>query len=767
MEGHDISSLEQDSLDFNDVKIRRKLDETAFFFPHLMTNRKGEVKFTFDTPQLLTKWKFRLLAHSKKLLTGGIEATAITQKDVSIVPNTPRFLREGDVVSFSAKIANLTSEELKGAAQLQLFDAVTMQPVDAELSNTNATQDFTIDKYGNTSVFWELKIPLGVEAVTYRMLAKAGQFSDGEENILPVLSSRMLVTESVPFLVRAGQEKTVKMKNLLENKSSTLENQKFVLEYTSNPSWYALQSLPYLMEFPHECAEQTFSRLYANSLSAKILNSNPKIKEVFTKWKGDGVLQSALEENQSLKSILISETPWLRDAQSETERKKRLGLLFDLEKNASAEKRAIDKLRDIQNSDGGLPWFSNGDSNYYITRHVVSGMGHLKKLGITIESGAFLRRAIFYLDQTLENRYNRYINNEESSKEGYYNDIDKLDFLYARSFFEKEYPLSTTLKGITDPILAYHNLDWLSKTVYEKALLALINQRVGSKEIAKAIVINLRETAVQSELNGMYWKSNQSGWYWYNAPVETQSLVIEAFEEILNDQESIKELKIWLIQQKRTSNWRTTKATVAATYALLMSGTNFLGTGTMKVQWNKEEVTQDIAQVAVKNEGTATGYGGLFWQYVEDLDKIPASEKQVLNLSKKLYLINKKDTGAKLKEVTETTVLELGQTVRVRLIVKAQSNMEFVHLKDMRASGFEPMDVISEHKRQDGIRYYQTTKDTATHFFFDKIKQGTYVLEYDLRVNSKGSFSNGISTLQSMYAPEFSGNTAGMRVQVE
>jgi len=731
----DISSLEEDSLDFNDVKIRRKLDETAFFFPHLMTNRKGEVKFTFDAPQLLTKWKFRLLAHSKKLLTGGIEAKAITQKDVSVVPNTPRFLREGDVVSLSAKIANLTSEELKGAAQLQLFDALTMQPIDTELSNTNATQDFTIDKYGNVSVFWELKIPLGVEAVTYRMVAKAGQFSDGEENILPVLSSRMMVTESIPFLVRAGEEETVRMNNLLNNNSTTLASQKFVLEYTSNPSWYALQSLPYLMEFPHECAEQTFSRLYANSLSAKILNSNPKIKDIYTKWKGDGVLQSALEENKSLKNILISETPWLRDAQSETERKKRLGLLFDLDKNAAAEKRAIDKLKDLQNSDGGLPWFSNGRSNYYITRHVVSGMGHLKNLGVTVESGTLLRRATLYLDQTLENRYNQYIKNEESSKEGYY----------------------------------------------------------GSKEIAKAIVINLRETAVQSKTNGMYWKSNQSGWYWYNAPIETQSLIIEAFEEILDDQESIKELKIWLIQQKRTSNWTTTKATTAATYALLMSGTNFLdlddsvsfemstkdaqqkientiaeeGTGTMKVQWNKKEVTPDIAQVAIKNEGTATGYGGLFWQYVEDLDKIPASEKQVLNLSKKLYLINKKDTGAKLKEVTETTVLELGQTVRVRLIVKAQSNMEFVHLKDMRASGFEPMDVISEHKRQDGIRYYQTTKDTATHFFFDKIKQGTYIIEYDLRVNNKGSFSNGISTLQSMYAPEFSGNTAGMRVTIE
>ncbi len=777
---------------FDNVKVRSDLKETAFFYPHLETNKKGEIKFTFDAPQLLTRWKFRLLAHSKDVKIGGLEKEVITQKDLSIVPNTPRFLREGDTVQLSAKIANLIGKEMQGSAQLQLYNAVTMQPIDAELANTMAIKNFAVDAYGNTSVFWELKIPLGMEAVTYRMLAKSGTFSDGEENILPVLANRMMITETVPFIIRAGAEKTVQMNHLLNNTSTTLDHKQFVLEYTANPSWYALQGLPYLMEFPHECAEQTFSRLYANSLSAKILNSNPKIQQVFNKWKGDGVLQSALEKNEDLKNILIAETPWVREAQSETERKKRLGLLFDLEKNAAAQTKALDKLKEMQNEDGGFPWFAGGTSNEYITRHIVAGLGHLEKLGIEFQENELLERAIDYLDISLENEFTKHLADGGTEKD-FYKRRSNLHFLYARSFFAKAYPIPFTVKNSTDRSLEIYNREWLEASVYEKGMLALVNYRSNNAQMATTILTGLRESAVQSDVNGMYWKENSAGWYWYQAPIETHSLLIEAFDEVTDDQKTVEELKVWLIQQKRTSDWKTTKATAAATYALLMTGTDFLeledsvsfvmqteaaqlnienapreeGTGYFKAIWKDEEVTREIAQVRINNTGTTAGYGGLYWQYFEDLDKIEQAEAQVLNLSKKLYLVNDTDASAPLTEITTETPLELGQTVRVQLIVTSQSNMEFIHLKDMRASGLEPVDVISKHNYQDGLFYYQSTRDVATHFFFDRLPQGTYVLEYDLRVNNKGSFSNGVSTVQSMYAPEFSGNTAGMRIKVD
>jgi len=602
----------------------------------------------------------------------------------------------------------------------------------------------------------------------------------------------MMVTETMPFLVRAGQEKEVQMTHLLENTSTSLKHQQFAFEYTANPSWYALQSLPYLMEFPHECAEQTFSRLYANSLSAKVLNSNPTIKNIFEQWKGDGVLNSALEKNEDLKNILIAETPWLRQAQSETERKKRLGLLFDLEKNAFAKAESLKKLRKMQNPGGGFPWFSGGKSSGYITQHIVAGFGHMNRLGIDIDANDLLGDAIRFLDKDLETALSRYVN-QGGKEEDFYKSRSHLHFLYARSFFEKEYPLLGKVKQIGEQSIAYNNEFWLEKSVYEKGLLALINERRDNRAMAQTILTGLKESAVQSEINGMYWKGNRSGWYWYQAPIETQALMVEAFDEVMNDQKTVEELKIWLIQQKRTSDWDTTKATAAATYALLMSGTRFtelddsvqftmtqpqaqqkidtapreLGTGYLKASWSGDEVDKDVAQVKINNTATTVGYGGMYWQYFEDLDKIERGEEQVLNLNKRLFLVNDQDATATLEEISSDTPLQLGQTVRVQLTIKTASNMEFVHLKDMRASGLEPIDVLSKHTYQDGVSYYQSTRDVATHFFFDALPLGTYVIEYDLRVNNKGSFSNGISTIQSMYAPEFSGNTSGMRVTVD
>ncbi len=780
------------AVDFKGVKIRKNLNETAFFYPHVTTNRKGEIKFTFDAPQLLTQWRFRLLAHTKGVVTGKLEKEVITQKDLSLVPNTPRFLREGDVVQLSAKIANLTAKEMNGAVQLQLFDALTMKPIDSAFNNIDATKNMVIKPNGNTPVFWRLEIPSDIQAVTYRMVAKAGSFSDGEENILPVLPNRMMVTASTSFLVRAGEEQEITIDRLVNTTSKTLTHQKFALEYTSNPSWYALQSLPYLMEFPHECSEQTFSRMYANSLSAKVLNSHPKIKEIFESWKGDGVLESVLEKNESLKSILVSETPWLRDAQSETEQKKRLGLLFDIEKNTAAQEKALAKLKEKQNENGGFPWFSGGRSNYYITRHIVSGTGHLEKLGVDIQSPEMLENAINYLDIELENQFEKYVKNYKDTT-AFYRRVDHLHFLYARSFFLKEYPLPAKIQHITDGSLAYYNEEWLSTSIYEKGLLAVVNHRLGNREMATKILTGLKESAVQSKVNGMYWKNNRSGWYWYQSPIETQALLMEAFDEVTQDQETIEELKIWLLQQKRAGDWKTTKATAAAVYALLMTGNSFVsqddttqikmptpesqkrmdeaprerGTGYVKAVWNGDEVTTSLGNVVIKNKGTSVGYGGMYWQYFEDLDKIEDTEGAILNMSKSLFLVTKEDATQPLEKISNTTVLELGQTVRVRLIIKVKSNMEFVHLKDMRASGLEPIDVLSKHTYQDRLSYYQSTRDTATHFFFDTLPMGTYVLEYDLRVTNKGQFSNGISTIQSMYAPEFSNHTAGMQLTID
>ncbi|MCB1178178.1 MAG: hypothetical protein KDK36_11405, partial [Leptospiraceae bacterium] len=274
-----------------EVQIRSNFSETAFFFPVLETDPEGRVIFKFKIPDSLTKWKFLGLAHTQDLKIGYTENSTVTQKDLMVVPNPPRFFREGDTIQFTSKINNLSEEDFNGEINLKLFDSLTMKPIEEKFGISDKPQNFTSKKGESGVVDWKLKIPEGVSAVTYRIIGKAGKFSDGEEMTIPILTNRMLVTESLPLPIRGKETKTYEFKKLLnspapgKDSSATLRHHNLTLEFTNNPAWYAVQAIPYLMEYPYECIEQTFTRYYANSLSRHIVNSNPKIKKVFDAWK--------------------------------------------------------------------------------------------------------------------------------------------------------------------------------------------------------------------------------------------------------------------------------------------------------------------------------------------------------------------------------------------------------------------------------------------------------------------------------------------------
>jgi uncharacterized protein YfaS (alpha-2-macroglobulin family) len=783
------------------VKIRKNLQETAFFFPHLTTDTEGNVSFNFTAPEALTQWKLQLLSHTKDLNAATTTLETVTQKELMILPNPPRFLREGDRIVLSSKIASLATKDLNGIVELQLFDALTNKPIDAKLQNTNARQDFMVKAKGNTNVSWELQIPDDVQTVQYKIIAKAGDFSDGEQNVLPVLSNRMLVTETLPIWIRSDQTKTFTLDKLKDNTSSTLKHHKLTLEMTSNPAWYAVQALPYLMEYPYECAEQTFSRYYANSLASHIANSNPRIQEVFNQWKSSDALVSNLEKNQELKSLIIQETPWLRDAQSETEQKKRIALLFDLNKMNNELQSALNKLKHMQYGSGGFPWFKGGRENRFITQHIVTGFGHLKKLGVTKYDGdttTMLQNAIRFLDAEFVKEYNelkRYCEKNKIDIHKNHLSYTQIHYLYMRSFFTNiKRPKNTN--EAWGYYLGQSKKYWLRQSLYAQGLLALITHRNDDSTTANKIIRSLDEKSISSEELGMYWKSNTASWFWYQAPVETQSLMIEVFSEIETEPkrtEIVDNLKVWLLKNKQTNRWETTKATSDAVYALLLQGSDWLsvtdmvdivlggqkidpgkmedvkveaGTGYFKTSWNGNEIQPNMATATISKKGKGIAWGGLYWQYFEELDKITPA-KTPLSLKKKLFLKKNTDTGEEITEITSETKLQLGDLVRVRIELRSDRAMEFVHMKDMRASGLEPINVLSLYKWQDGLGYYESTKDAATNFFFDYLPKGVYVFEYDLRVNNKGDFSNGITTIQSMYAPEFSSHSEGVRVTIK
>jgi len=780
------------------IKARTNLNETAFFFPQLETNAEGEVIFKFTIPESLTKWKFLGMAHTKDLKIGYIQEEVVTQKELMVMPNPPRFFREGDKMTFTSKVSNLTEEDMNGTAQLMLFDALTMKPIDSLFNIDSAIINFSAKKGQSAALSWNIEIPFGISAVTYRVVAQAGKHTDGEEMAIPILSNRMLVTESLPLPSRGIGTTDFKFEKLISSGSSeSIKHHRLTLEYTSNPAWYAVQAMPYMMEYPYECSEQVFTRYYSNALASNIVNSSPKIKNVFESWKASSpdAFLSNLEKNQELKSLMLEETPWVLDAENESERKKRVALLFDLNKMDNELSKAIRKLQKAQVSNGGWPWFPGMEESRYITQHIVTGMGHLDNLGVknVREENAvwkMVQNGVRYLDQRLIEDYQwlrahvpNYLNEQHIGQ-------IQIQYLYSRSYF-KDLPMSDELKTAFDYYQKQAETYWMNFNLYNEGMIALQAKRYEIEALPERVMASIKERAIQHEELGMYWKDNVRGYYWYQAPIETQALLIEAFDEVTDDQRSVEDMKVWLLKQKQTTDWKTTKATAEACYALLLRGTDLLandeqveiringevldpeargekveaGTGYFKTSWSGSEIEPEMGNVSVTRSSEGVSWGAMYWQYFEDLDKITTHETP-LKLSKKLFLVKNTDSGPVMSPVTDETELSPGDKVRVRIELRSDRNMEYVHMKDMRAAGFEPVNVFSRYKYQDGLGYYESTKDAATNFFIEYLRKGTYVFEYDLRVSHFGNFSNGITTIQCMYAPEFTSHSEGIRVVV-
>jgi uncharacterized protein YfaS (alpha-2-macroglobulin family) len=775
------------------VTIRKNFSETAFFYPQLQTDAKGQVTVAFTIPESLTRWKFRGLAHNRDLQVGYIEQEVITQKQMMISANMPRFLREGDTLTVSARVVNLSHGKLNGKARLELFNGLNMQPVNLYIKGKDQEQSFGLDSSSTGAVAFKIVVPSGLEALTYRVTASAGNYTDGEENTLPVLPNSMLVTETMPMMVRAGQTKTFNFDKLVNQSSNTLKSKTLTLEYTQNPAWAAIQSLPYLMEFPYECSEQIFSRYYANSFALNIVNQYPQIKQVFERWKnGDAqALISNLEKNPELKSVLLEETPWLQEAISETEQKKRIALLFDLNKATYELDQNITKLYKKQLLNGGFPWFGGDNADRYITQHVLAGIGELYQLKIVdrdvptpkMISAAALR----YVDKQLKDDE---LNARKVDKKYLARNLTDIEVhaWYARSFFtdvKMNGELSTVKKNFINRAIG----QWVGLSVFDKAMIALTLYRFGEKETTAMIIKSLLETAQQSDELGMYWADNRPGYYWYQSPVETQSMMISLFTEATGNTKAVDEMKVWLLTNKQTNNWRTTKATAAACYALLIKGNDVLtdagkttitvngnalanlkpdikaeaGTGYIKTSWTNNDIKPGLGHVEVSNSSKTINWGAMYWQYTERLDKITPSNTNV-QLERKYFILKETDKGPVLTAVDASHQPKTGDVLKVVVYLKADRDFDYIHLKDLRPAGTEPMGDLSGYKHQEGLYYYQVSKDVATNFFISQLYKGSYVFEYQLRVVQPGNYATGITSLQSMYAPEFNAHSNGGRI---
>lgn len=781
--------------------VRSDFRETAFFFPELLTDKDGAVVLRFTTPDALTRWKVLGLAHTTDLKTAQFTKETITQKPLMVVPNLPRFLRHGDRMTFTAKVNVVEGGPITGTATLELFDPFTNAAVAAGSIAPKPAVPFTAAPGSSASVAWTITVPEHIDAVGVRITAQGPGIGDGEQRVLPILTDKVLVTESLPLAMTHAGTKTFALEKLINSgiAGSTLQHRGLKLEFTPNPAWYAVQALPYLMEFPHACAEQIFGRYYANRLAGYIVEERPAIKQVFDQWaakggKNDaGAFLSALDKNPELKAVLLEETPWVMNAKDERERQQRIALFFDMQRMAAEEAASLKKLQEMQLGSGAWPWWSGMGESRYITQHIVAGLGHLEKLNAADlrsdgPSQRMLERAVRWLDAEVDRTHQERM--RRSTKQDYLTkhvpDAMEIHYLYARSLFPR-WSFDGGTRTAVDFLKERLAATWLQNGVQLQAMSALALDRLDDKVTPALILRSLSERATRSEELGMYWKDFNSGMLWQEFPTETHALMIEAYHEVGKDAESVNALRQYLLKLKQTTDWKTTKATADACYALLLTGPDWLepkdapvikvggvtmkpeqaeaGTGYFEHTWTGSEVKPAMGEVTVTTTTDGVQWGALHWQYLEQMDKV-TTHNSPLRIAKQVMLHEQTDAGARLIALTEARTLKPGDKLTVRIELRTDRYVDYVHLKDLRAAGLEPVDAISGYQWKAGLGYYQSIRDAGMHFFFDRIAPGTYVFEYDLRVTHAGDFSNGITTAQCMYAPEFSSHSAGERIHI-
>lgn len=780
----------------DEVNIRKNLNELAFFMPQLRTDSTGAVVLAFTMPEALTRWRMMSLAHTRDLQIGQMDTTVVTSKELMVVPNPPRFLRRGDDVYFSAKVTNMSADSLSGNVRLELFDPATELTLDDSFALSNAESAFATAPGESVSVKWEINVPGGRDMVGYRVVAVSNRFSDGEESVLPVLDSRMMITETLPLWTSGKGTKTFSFDRLLDPPSETMDTYRVTLEYSANPVWYAVQALPYLNEYPHEGADHIFSRLYGNAVSGLLLRTNPGMEEVIQTWTEQypDAMKSNLQKNEELKSVVLRESPWVRDAISEEARKRSLVELFDEGRIREGLADAVLKLEQLQLAEGGWPWFAGMRPSRFTTQNIVKGFGWLRQIGALDIPGSehrfstMTRNALVYLDHEIVRDYERLVDRSADLEKRHIHSI-QLHYLFSRTLFN-DYQRPTELDVAYNFYLGQVKTYWTDFSVYEKALAAAILHREGDTSEAAKILASIREYSLYSEELGTYWKMN-SGYAWYEAPVETQAQIIATFIELGASSEEVASMQRWLIKQKQTQNWKTPRATSDAVYAILRSDMQLLtrsgevqielggdtvvsgdeereepATGYVKQVWEGDAAQSSLGQVVVTSQNDNPTWGAVYWQYYEEQDKVTAASTP-LQVTKEIYHETITDSGPVLLPVNESADVSPGAVLKVRLTVKLDRDMEYLHLKDLRAAGTEPVAVQSGYKWGSGTGYYEAVSDASTSFFFDRLPKGTWVIDYELRANLAGDFGVGPATIQNMYAPEFAANSKGLRLQID
>ena len=776
-----------------EVKVRENFAETAFFMPTLRTDDNGHIAIAFTVPESMTKWNFKLLAHTKDMNIGLLDTTTVVAKDFMVQPNMPRYLRKGDKAVVSATVRNVTANVLSGTAYLVLQDAATEAVIE------KLSEKFSVSGNAQAVVRFKFNAPEDCPLLICKVMADAGTFADGEQHYLPVLTDETENIQALPFTITGKGSRTIDLAPLLSGNSRNARNNRLTIEYTANPLWYAVQALPDIAEPKEKDAVSIASAFYATTLEQTIARLSPALAKAAEQWateqSEDTLVENALLRNEGLKNIVFNETPWVAEGNSEGSRRRKLARAFDYGASSARARNLLERLTLLQQNDGGWSWFPGMQSNYYITGRVLDMLVRLEEITGDKAAANVVAKGISYLDKDVAERIERMKGLGSGTPKI---DIDNSDLLtYLDILRRSNCELSSTARANRRYLIGKLAKEPVLSNMYNKALSAVILMEAGHKDEARTALQSLMEHTVSKPGMGRYFDTDRATLTWESYKIPTQVAAIEAVRLITpDDTGTLQQMLTWLIQAKRTQSWSNERNTVDAVYALLLqadstsgmfhfdttlpesarltfkngntsdiveNGAQTAGTlGYIRRDYGLDTIKAKPVSVTIEKNDDGISWGGVYYRSLVPATEVKSGKGELT--VERTYLVAK---DGKYVPMSKSYTPKTGDRIRVDYTITAARDFDFVSLQDARPACLEPVKQMSGYTWNDGEAYYYAAGDTKQGFFFERMSKGEHKFSCDYIVDRAGKYLVGTASVQCLYSPEFAGTSKGFMITTE
>jgi uncharacterized protein YfaS (alpha-2-macroglobulin family) len=766
---------------------RSDFAETAFWEPHLLVGPDGAASIEFDVPDAVTAWNVWVHAVTRDLKAGSLHRETKTVKDLMVRPYVPRFLREGDRAEIKVVVNNASDDDITGTLSFDIRDPDTDESLLADFGvagDAAGDRPFSVDAGGGTTLTYSIAVPRKVGIVAFKVVARSENLSDGELRPLPVLPSRIRLAQSRFVTLRNKDRRVLRFDDLARSDDPSLINEQMVVTVDAQLFYTVLQALPYLVDYPYECTEQTLNRFLSTGIVSTLYEDYPAVARMAEQFSRRETRFETFDQADPNRRMTLEETPWLQTAQGGRDPGYELLNVLDPRIAKADRDASLAKLQKAQTSLGGFPWFPGGPPSPYMTLYIMHGFAKAMEFGVDVPED-LVRKGWEYLA--------RYYRDEIQTMMARDCCWEFLTFLnYVASCYDE---VSWTGDMLTMPereqVLAFCFGHWRDHSPYLKGYLALTLKRMGREGDAHLVWDSVMDAAQTTDQLGTFWAPEDHSWLWYNDTIETHAFALRALTELSPGDPQREGLVQWLLLNKKLNHWKSTKATAEVVYSLTHylqaegalgiteDATVTVGNRTVSFTFEPDtytgkqnqivilgdQVGPETAEIVVEKESKGFAFASATWHF--STEELPAEERgDFFTVTREYFKRESTGRGFVLKPLKEGTPVAVGDQVEVHISLRSKHRAEYVHLRDPRAAGLEPENLVSRHKWDLGICWYEETRDSGSNFFFESLPVGEYTFKYRLRANMAGTFRVGPATVQSMYAPEFNAYSSGHTLTV-